>query len=98
MAINTLFKKEIVSDGGKLTVKQRRFAYSSIAPVLLYMGLFTLFPIVFAMVMVFVVREMALPVLFCGFAFSSPVRALWDRYYLKLNRNKTSPPEETKTL
>lgn len=53
MAINTLFKKEIVSDGGKLTVKQRRFAYSSIAPVLLYMGLFTLFPIVFAMVMSF---------------------------------------------
>lgn len=53
MTINTLFKKEIVSDGGKLTAKQRRFAYSSIAPVLLYMGLFTLFPIVFAMVMSF---------------------------------------------
>ena len=36
--------------------------------------------IVFAMVLVFVVREMALPVLFCAFAFSSPVRALWQRY------------------
>jgi len=53
MQISTLFKKEIVSDGGKLTAKQRRFAYSSIAPVLFYMGLFTLFPIVFAMVMSF---------------------------------------------
>ena len=52
--------------------------------------------IVFAMVLVFVVREMALPVLFCGFAFSSPVRALWERYYRKLNKNKTAPPEETK--
>lgn len=36
--------------------------------------------IVFAMVLVFVVREMALPVLFCAFAFSSPLRALWQRY------------------
>jgi CDP-diacylglycerol--serine O-phosphatidyltransferase len=36
--------------------------------------------IVFAMVLVFVVREMALPVLFCFFAFSSPLRALWQRY------------------
>ncbi len=36
--------------------------------------------IVFAMVLMFVVREMALPVLFCAFAFSSPVRALWQRY------------------
>jgi len=36
--------------------------------------------IVFTMVLVFVVREMAIPVLFCVFAFSSPLRALWDRY------------------
>lgn len=36
--------------------------------------------IVFTMVLVFVVRELALPVLFCAFAFSSPVRALWQRY------------------
>jgi len=54
--------------------------------------------IVFAMVLVFVVREMALPVLFCGFAFSSPIRALWERYYRKLNKNKTAPPEEAKTV
>ena len=53
MEITPLFKKEIVSDGGKLTAKQRRFAYTSLTPVLLYMGLFTLFPIVFAMVMSF---------------------------------------------
>ena len=53
MAINSLFKKEIVSDGGKLTARQRRFAYSSLVPILMYMGLFTLFPILFAMTMSF---------------------------------------------
>lgn len=36
--------------------------------------------IVFAMVLVYVVRELALPVLFCSFAFASPIRALWQRY------------------
>ena len=45
--------------------------------------------IVFATVLVFVVREMALPVLFCAFAFSSPIRALWERYYLKRHQTKT---------
>ena len=49
--------------------------------------------IVFAMVLVFVVREMALPVLFCAFAFSSPLRAFWERYYLKLKKNKTTSSE-----
>lgn len=49
--------------------------------------------IVFAMVLVYVVREMALPLIFCAFAFSSPLRALGERYYLKLRKNKTSPPE-----
>jgi len=53
MEITPLFKKEIVSDGGKLTAKQRSFAYTSLTPVLLYMGLFTLFPILFAAVMSF---------------------------------------------
>jgi len=33
--------------------KPRRFAYASLIPILLYMGLFTLFPIVWAMVMSF---------------------------------------------
>lgn len=36
--------------------------------------------IVFSLVLVFVVRELALPVLFCFFAFSSPVRASWQRW------------------
>ena len=53
MAVNSLFKKEVVSDGGKLMARQRRFAYTSLTPILLYMGLFTLFPILFAMVMSF---------------------------------------------
>jgi multiple sugar transport system permease protein len=51
VSISSLFKKEIVSDGGKLMAGQRRFAYASLAPILLYMGLFTFFPILFAMVM-----------------------------------------------
>lgn len=42
--------------------------------------------IVFAMVLVFVVSEMALPVLFCVFAFSAPIRAIWERYYLKMKK------------
>ena len=53
MAINSLFQKDTGSDSGKLGTKQRRFAYASLTPLLLYMGLFTLFPIVFAMVMSF---------------------------------------------
>ena len=53
MAINSLLEKEIVTDGGKLMKKQRRFAYASLTPILLYMGLFTLFPILFAVVMSF---------------------------------------------
>jgi ABC-type sugar transport system permease subunit len=39
--------------GGKLMAKQRRFAYVSLVPILLYLGLFTLFPIVWAVVMSF---------------------------------------------
>jgi multiple sugar transport system permease protein len=53
VSISSLFKKEVVNDGGKLTARQRRFAYTSLTPILLYMGLFTLFPIIFAMVMSF---------------------------------------------
>src|SRR5688572_274886 len=52
VSISSLFKKEVVNEGGgKLMAKQRRFAYISLVPILLYMGLFTLFPILFAMVM-----------------------------------------------
>ena len=53
VSISSLFKKEVGQDGGKLMAKQRRFAYASLVPILLYMGLFTLFPIVFAMTMSF---------------------------------------------
>jgi ABC-type sugar transport system permease subunit len=53
MEITSLFKKEVVSEGGKLMAGQRRFAYTSLTPILLYMGLFTLFPILFAIVMGF---------------------------------------------
>ncbi len=38
---------------GALMARQRRFAYTSLAPILLYMGLFSLFPIVWAAVMSF---------------------------------------------
>ncbi|MBC7966222.1 MAG: phosphatidylcholine/phosphatidylserine synthase [Fuerstia sp.] len=51
--------------------------------------------IVFAMVLVSVIHKITLPVLFCVFAFSSPIRAFWERYYLKLKKNKT-PSTETK--
>ncbi len=47
--------------------------------------------IVFTMVLVFVVREMALPVLFCWFAFSSPLRALWERYIRPAKPTLVSP-------
>jgi len=53
ISIPSLFKKETVSDGGKLMASQRRFAYIGLIPILLYMGLFTFFPILFAMVMSF---------------------------------------------
>lgn len=53
VSVSSLFKKEVVSEGGKLMAKQRRFAYASLVPILLYLGLFTLFPIVFALVMSF---------------------------------------------
>lgn len=53
VSISSLFKKDVVEPGGKLMVKQRRFAYASLTPILLYMGLFTLFPILWAVVMSF---------------------------------------------
>ena len=53
VSISSLFKKEVVNEGGKLMEGQRRFAYTSLVPILLYMGLFTLFPILFAVVMSF---------------------------------------------
>ena len=53
VSISSLFKKEVEAEGGRLMAKQRRFAYASLVPILLYMGLFTLFPILWAVVMSF---------------------------------------------
>ena len=36
--------------------------------------------IVFVGVLVFTVHEVALPLLFCWFAFSAPLRHAWQRY------------------
>jgi CDP-diacylglycerol--serine O-phosphatidyltransferase len=49
--------------------------------------------IVFALVVLLVFFELALPVLFCAFAFSSPIRAFLERYYLKLKKNRTTSTE-----
>jgi multiple sugar transport system permease protein len=53
VSISSLFKKEVMDEGGKLQAKQRRFAYASLVPILLYIGLFSLFPILWAVVMSF---------------------------------------------
>ncbi len=53
MAIVNIFKKDIVPDGGKLMAGQRRFAWASLTPILLYMGVFSLFPILWAVVLGF---------------------------------------------
>jgi len=42
-------------------------------------GRLQILQIVFSLVLVFIVRELALPVLFGYFAFSAPVRSLWQR-------------------
>jgi multiple sugar transport system permease protein len=53
MAFSSVFKKDVVPDSGKLMAGQRRFAYTSLAPILLYMGVFSLFPILWALVLGF---------------------------------------------
>jgi len=53
MAFTNLFKKDVVPGGGKLMAGQRRFAYTSLAPIMLYMGVFSLFPILWAFVLGF---------------------------------------------
>jgi ABC-type sugar transport system permease subunit len=53
MATFNIFKKDIVPDGGKLMAGQRRFAWASLTPILLYMGVFSLFPILWAVVLGF---------------------------------------------
>ncbi|MBL8814876.1 MAG: phosphatidylcholine/phosphatidylserine synthase [Planctomyces sp.] len=39
-----------------------------------------LLQIVFTLLLVYVVAEMTVPVIFCYFAFSVPIRAVWNRY------------------
>jgi ABC-type sugar transport system permease subunit len=53
MAVLNLSKKVVNNSSSKLMAKQRSFAYTSLVPILLYMGLFTLFPIIWAVVMSF---------------------------------------------
>jgi len=53
MEISSLFQKDAIPDGGKLMAKQRRFAYTGIVPILLYMGVFSLFPITWAFILGF---------------------------------------------
>lgn len=47
------FKQVNRRESGRLTQRQRRFAYGSVLPILLYMGFFTLLPILWAVVMSF---------------------------------------------
>lgn len=45
--------KQGATYGGKLMAKQRKFAYACLAPILIYMGVFSLFPILWAFVLGF---------------------------------------------
>lgn len=51
MATLSLLKRH--PNNGKLMAGQRRFAYTSLAPILLYMGVFSLFPILWAFILGF---------------------------------------------
>ncbi len=92
MAISSLIKKDAVGNGGKLMAKQRRFAYASLTPILLYMGLFTLFPIFFAVVMGFFsytpIREGSW---FLGLGGQNPFVGI--RNYLELFTGTSKPAE-----
>jgi CDP-diacylglycerol--serine O-phosphatidyltransferase len=53
-----------------------------------------LLKIVFSLLLVFVIREMALPVLFCYFAFAAPVKIAWQKSWLWIQsrrRERISP-------
>lgn len=51
--------------------------------------------IVFTIAVVFIVQEMAVPLLFCYFAFASPLRAAWTRAVP--SRNREAQPQESQT-
>ncbi|MEJ5223580.1 MAG: hypothetical protein WHV44_03920, partial [Anaerolineales bacterium] len=92
MAISSLTKRDNVNHGGKLMAKQRRFAYASLTPILLYMGLFTLFPIFFAVVMSFFsytpIREGSW---FLGLGGQNPFVGI--RNYIELFTGTSKPAE-----
>ena len=51
-----------------------------------------LLQMVFTGVLVFVVREMALPLIFCFFALSAPCQALWNKHSRRLFPQRTADP------
>jgi CDP-diacylglycerol--serine O-phosphatidyltransferase len=48
-----------------------------------------LIQIVFTVAVIFIVRELAVPLIFCYFAFASPLRAAWQRVLLPRFRHST---------
>jgi CDP-diacylglycerol--serine O-phosphatidyltransferase len=48
--------------------------------------------LVFTGAVIFVVREMAVPLIFCYFAFASPLRAAWERLQVVIKRRDNSRP------
>ncbi|MBI1314075.1 CDP-diacylglycerol--serine O-phosphatidyltransferase [bacterium] len=48
-----------------------------------------LIQIVFTVAVIFIVRELAVPLIFCYFAFASPLRAAWQRVVLPKFRHST---------
>lgn len=92
VSISSLFKKEVVNEGGKLTAKQRRFAYASLIPILLYMGLFTLFPVLWAAVMsLFDYTPIRAGSGFLGLGGANPFIAIDN--YIELFTGTTQPAE-----
>lgn len=54
--------------------------------------------LVFTVAIVFIVREMAMPLIFCYFAFASPLRALWQgAVRRRLRPGDTTPTESPQT-
>jgi multiple sugar transport system permease protein len=51
--MKSIFSKDTVYESGKLTANQRRFAYNSISPIMLYIAFFSLLPILWAVTMSF---------------------------------------------
>ncbi len=53
-----------------------------------------LLKILLALLLVFLVREMALPMVFCYYAFAEPVRSGWKNLWLRIGRGRSQPPPE----